>query len=115
MDESWGLEVASELETYILSGRSLRDWHDFLTTDHYTGLPNGHLEAPASRYGGTGAECAWWAIAAHAAYSYAADDNNDAQQSMDYFMSLVVNGDISPLPARQRIQVGHPGRIAGDS
>jgi hypothetical protein len=95
MDESWKLEVAPELETYTLGGRSLSYWHDFLTTDHYTGEPNGTLSVPSSCYGTTGADCAWWAIAAHAAYSYASGDDNEPEQSMDYFMSMAVNDEPS--------------------
>jgi hypothetical protein len=95
MDESWRLEVAPELETYFIGGRSVSAWHEFLTTDHYTGEPSGHLEVPSSRYGRNGNETAWWAIAAHAAYSYATGDDNEPGQSMDYFMSLAVNDEPS--------------------
>jgi hypothetical protein len=95
MDESWKLELAPELETYFIGGRSVSAWHEFLTTDHYTGLPNGHESVPASRYGRTASEAAWWAIAAHAAYTYATGDDNEPEQSLDYFMSLAANDEPS--------------------
>jgi hypothetical protein len=89
------LVVPTELDTYVLGGRSLQAWHDFLTTDHYTGDPSGQLAVPSSRYGWDSNQCAWWAIAGYAAYSYATDDDNEAAQSMDYFMCLAVNDDPS--------------------
>jgi hypothetical protein len=95
MNENARLEVAPELDTYILGSRSLTNWHDFLTTDHYTGQPNGHLPVPCSRYGRDGSESAWWAIAAQAAYSYATGQDEDLEQGMDHFMSLAVNDDPS--------------------
>jgi hypothetical protein len=40
-----------------------------------------------SRYGWDGNQCAWWAIAAYAAYNYATGDDYEPGQNMDYFMS----------------------------
>jgi hypothetical protein len=85
----------NELDTYKLGGQTIREWHQFLTTDHYTGQPIGYQEVPASRYGRTADETAWWAIAAHAAYGYATGDDTDTAQSMDHMMSLAVNDDPS--------------------
>jgi hypothetical protein len=95
MNENARLEVVNELDTYILGGRSLTDWHDFLTTDHYTGQPNGHEAVTGSRYGRDGSEAALWAIAAQAAYSYATRRDEDMEQGMDHFMSLAANDDPS--------------------
>jgi hypothetical protein len=85
------LVVQNELDTYTLGGQSLRAWHQFLTTDQYTGEPSGHLETPGSRYGRNGEQCAWWAIAGYAAYSYATDDDHEPAQSMAHFMGMAVN------------------------
>lgn len=91
MEEKERLSIPAELDHYILGGRSLQDWHDFLTTDHYNGQPAGHLETPGSRYGSTANQAAWWAIAGYAAYSYATGDDHEAAQNMDHFMGMAVN------------------------
>jgi hypothetical protein len=91
MEAKERLCVPNELDTYVLDGKSLRDWHDFLTTDHYTGQPCGDLEVPASRYGHRADEAAWWAIAGYAAYNYATDDHHEPVQNMAHFMSMAVN------------------------
>jgi hypothetical protein len=86
----------SVLETYVVDGRSLADWHTYLTTDRETGEPNGYLQTPGSKYGSTADECAWWAVAAHSTYAYlqgAVGEEYDAEQSMEIFMELAVNDD----------------------
>jgi hypothetical protein len=45
-EQAHSLEVPDELETYLLGGWSLNAWRNFLTTDLYTGEPNGHLPVP---------------------------------------------------------------------
>jgi hypothetical protein len=59
-----------------------------------SGLPIGHERTAGNRYGRDANSAAWWAIAAHTAYSYAtgqAWSNTETQESLDYFMRLAVN------------------------
>jgi hypothetical protein len=83
-----------DVDTYLLGGQSLAEWHTYLTTDKPTGEVTGHLTAPGSRCGRDGYETAWRAIAAQAAYSYASGSDN-TPDSFDYFMMLAVNDDDS--------------------
>ena len=90
----WLPRSESVLETYIVDGRSLGDWHRYLTTNKETGEPNGYLRTPGSKYGSTADECAWWAVAAHSTYTYlqgAVGEEYDAEESMELFMELAVN------------------------
>ena len=83
-------------ELYMVDGRSLKSWPDYLTTDKQSGDYNGYLETPGIKYGSTADECAWWAVAAHSTYTYlrgAVGEEFDAEQSMEIFMELAVNND----------------------
>lgn len=79
----------SELETYQLEGRSLNDWHRWLTTD-FNGKPAGHLRTPGSRYGRNSDDCAWWALAAEVVY-IEANGPDDVEAGLDGLMGLAVN------------------------
>jgi hypothetical protein len=84
----------SELDSYRLAGRSLNEWHTWLTTYPGTGDPIGWERTPGSRYGRDANSAAWWAIAAHAAYAYAtgqAWDHTETEDNLNYFMGLSVN------------------------
>jgi len=80
----------SSLDTIMLDGRSLSEWHQFLTTGKHSGLPTGHLEVPASRYGRTANEVAWYAVAAGLVQAQHVDDSETAQ-ALDFLMNLAVN------------------------
>jgi hypothetical protein len=78
----------------LLGDRSLAQWHAYLTTDQRTGVWIGYQNVPRSRFGRTAEETAWWAIAAHAAYSYFTGqpwDVDETYDSMNYFMGLAAN------------------------
>jgi hypothetical protein len=88
----------SPLYEYRLAGKSLAEWHTYLTTDPATGQPVGHLRAASCQYGRCANSAAWWAIAAHSAYAYAtgqAWDDAQTADSINYFMGLAVNDDPS--------------------
>jgi len=100
MGETAPSAEASELDSYRICTRTLNEWHDWLTTDPQTGEPAGHLRAPGSQYGRDASSAAYWAIAGHAAYSYATGQGWDLPQtedSMKYFMGLAVNDDPSVI------------------
>jgi hypothetical protein len=87
----------SDLDSYRICGRSLNEWHTWLTTDP-AGDPIGWQRTPGSRYGRNANSAAWWAIASHAAYSYTTGqgwDQTETEDSMKYMMSLSVNDDPS--------------------
>lgn len=84
------LEVTT-LHNVILHDRSLAAWHKWLTTDIETGEPTGHLQAPASRYGRNGDDCAWFAIACEVIYANANGAPDDPEASLDFYQGLVVN------------------------
>ena len=79
------------LDTELLHGRSLADWHRWLTTDQETGEPNGHLAAPCSRYGQTADECAWYASACEAIYLHVNGEDDAVEMTLEFFMGLAVN------------------------
>jgi hypothetical protein len=87
------------LETFELHGRSLQAWQHWLCTDQSTGEPMGNDRVSASRYGSTGADCAWWAIAAEIVYVAASGADDDPEVSLDHLMRLAVNNhdDITSL------------------
>src|SRR5690606_32755987 len=70
------------LDTERLHGRSLRHWHEWLT--------QGDGLVPCSRYGRTGSECAWWAIAAELGYVSACGEDDDAEEALTFLMTLAV-------------------------
>jgi hypothetical protein len=85
---------SSELDTYRICGRSLNEWHTWLTT--YPGT--GWQRTPGSRCGRDTNSAAWWAIAAHTAYAYATGQGwgpAETEDSMKYMMGLAVNDDAS--------------------
>ena len=91
-------EDYSELDSYRLAGRSLNEWHAWLTTYPGPGDPIHYERTPGSRYGRDANSAAWWAVAGHAAYSYATGqgwDETQTEDSMKYFMGLAVNDDPS--------------------
>jgi hypothetical protein len=87
----------SALETYIVDGRSLAEWHTYLTTDKETGNTTRYDLTPGSRYGDTADECAWWAIAAHSAFTYflgsTGREPDPPEESVEICMYLAVNDD----------------------
>ena len=87
------------LDTELLHGRSLADWHRWLVTDEVTGEDMSHLAAPCSRYGRNADECAWWAVAAEVIYVHAKGGDDEAEVALSYLMSLAVNdhGDLAEL------------------
>jgi hypothetical protein len=56
------------------------------------GNPTDHLLVPCSRYGRSGDQCAWWAIALGFVYQYGCGDPDDPGAAMDGYMGLCVNG-----------------------
>jgi hypothetical protein len=83
------------LDTIQLDGRSLSQWHAYLTTDE-TGADAGHLTVPCSRYGRTSDECAYWAIALEIIYVEANGEDHHTTAALDYLMELVVNDHDDP-------------------
>lgn len=77
------------MDTYRLGDRTLAEWHQLLTTDR--GQDIGHLQVPASRYGRTTSQAAYWALAGEVAYLYANGEANDLAASLDFMMGLAVN------------------------
>lgn len=87
------------LDELQLHGRSVRQWHHWLTTDEDTGEPHGDDMVPCSRYGRDGTECAWWALACEAVYVEANGENSDEDPSaaLTYYLGLAVNDHESVL------------------
>lgn len=81
----------TELDTYEIGGRSLRQWFDWLTTDRDTGQYAGYLDVPCSRFGTTAADCAWWTLAFQCAYVEASGELDDPEASMHEAMGWCVN------------------------
>jgi hypothetical protein len=79
------------LESIQLHGRSLQDWHDYLTTDPDTGRRTGRLGTPVSRYGRVADDCAFWAIAAEIAFVEESGPSDEPELALDFLMGLVVN------------------------
>jgi hypothetical protein len=85
------LPEKATLADYQMHGYSLKRWHQWLTTDRETGDYTGWLRVPCSRYGKNGEECAYWAIAAEVAYVDACGEDDDAEEALNFLMSLAVN------------------------
>lgn len=83
-------EHRDDLREIELHGRTLADWHKYLTVDS-EGHPSGHLEAPASRYGRDGDSCAWWAIAGGYAFELAGGVVDDPEASVEWFQNDAIN------------------------
>jgi hypothetical protein len=73
------------MEAVELHGQSLRQWYERLTNEGASDV------VPCSRYGRTGADVAWWALACEAIYVHANGEDDDPQVALDYLMSLAVN------------------------
>ena len=84
-------EPEESLRSVEVHGKSLAEWHKWLTTDTETGEPTGHLQAPCSRYGRNGDECAWWAIACELIYVSANGADDEPETSLDFYMGFAVN------------------------
>jgi hypothetical protein len=84
-------EPQETLDTYLVHGRSLNQWYDWLTTDQRTGEATGHLKAPCSRYGRTGGETAWYALACEVIFTHANGEEDDPKIALDYYQGLAVN------------------------
>lgn len=82
--------LPNPLESTELEGHSLQQWHYMLTSDE-SGEPTGHLLVPCSRYGRTGADVAWWAIACEVIYVDANGPSDDAELALEFYMGLAVN------------------------
>jgi hypothetical protein len=80
----------TNLDLYCIGERSLSQWFLWLTHDE-DGNPTGHLQVPCSRYGSTGADVAWWAIALGCVYQHGCGDPDDPGAAMDGYMGLCVN------------------------
>lgn len=87
----------SALDTYTIGDRSLRDWHRFLTTDKDGTYFGDQYSVPASRYGRTAADCAWYALAIECVYVDANGEPDDLEASLDYSMGLCVNDNDSVM------------------
>lgn len=87
------LKDPDPLATYELHYRTLRGWHLWLTMDPDTERFTGEDLVPCSRYGRTGNDCAYWAIACECIYVDAngRNDDDDPREAMDFYMSLAVN------------------------
>ena len=70
------LPEQTSLDDYRLHGRSLQQWHQWLTTDPETGEDQRHLRTFSS-YGSTSDDCAYWAIAAELVYTAEYGENSD--------------------------------------
>lgn len=81
----------SKLDRLTLYGRTLYDWHRWLTHDAVTGEPTGHLKCPCSRYGIDSEDCAWWAIALECVIEDVNGPSQDPEGAMDSAMGLAVN------------------------
>lgn len=79
-------------EQAVILDRTAEEWHTQLTTNE-DGESTGHLATPASRYGRNSQECAWYAVAALAAYSADAHEPEGADAFLEYVMRRVVNDD----------------------
>lgn len=90
----------NELDRYEVGGRSLKEWHFYLTTGP-DGLYDGDSLIPASRYATTGEQAAWWCLAFQCAYVDAHGEVEDPEASFEEAMSWVVNdnGDVADLVA----------------
>lgn len=74
---------AESLETIELHGKSLRGWHEWLSRDDG--------QVPCSRYGRTGSDCAYWALAAEWVYCALNGEDDDPEVALEHLMGLAVN------------------------
>lgn len=77
------------LDEITFHGKTVREWHEWLSRDSGA--------VPCSRYGRTGDETAWWAIACELVYVGANGEDDDPIVALDTLMGLAVNDSDSVL------------------